>query len=285
MGNKGVTPRIITGRQEWYEISNEVRGTHGPMPRRSGPKQKEWLRKAAKMMYHHVEKRHVEDGAEPDGYIKFKRTQRLEENMNEKSSRERKNEVRRLERRLGKTRKGSSEYMKATQDIKRLKDEAPMMTYKKVLGEGVARLTQDSRNLTPQQRWEREPMDSMTVRDTWGEPQTKPRDYFYPSKSDETLGMMAEKRDPKPVSTGSLFDTSRLSDVPDVPQVPVSRFDPPQGQPKMLDDVFSRKNTNRVNKIAQKGMKMADPNGTTWNHYARPLLTGEVMPDKKHSIS
>jgi hypothetical protein len=47
---ENITPRRVTSQQEWYRLGNVVRSEIGPMPQRSGKKQKDWLRKASSIM-------------------------------------------------------------------------------------------------------------------------------------------------------------------------------------------------------------------------------------------
>ncbi|MEK9695875.1 MAG: hypothetical protein VW270_08930, partial [Candidatus Poseidoniales archaeon] len=43
-------PRLLTGQSDWYKYSDDIRSELGPMPKRSGPKQKDWIRAAGKLM-------------------------------------------------------------------------------------------------------------------------------------------------------------------------------------------------------------------------------------------
>ena len=50
--NEDITPRprLLTGQSDWYKYGDQIRSELGPMPKRSGPKQKEWIRAAGKLM-------------------------------------------------------------------------------------------------------------------------------------------------------------------------------------------------------------------------------------------
>jgi len=56
-----------------------------------------------------------------------------------------------------------------------------------------------------------------------------------------------------------LFDLSDLRKVPDVPQVPLERYDPPRGMPKGLASIITPENAARLEEIAKRGMDMGGP--------------------------
>jgi hypothetical protein len=50
--NQDITPkpRLLFGQGDWYKYGTSIVSELGPMPKRSGPKQKEWLRQAGRLM-------------------------------------------------------------------------------------------------------------------------------------------------------------------------------------------------------------------------------------------
>lgn len=50
--NEDITPRprLLTGQSDWYKHGDKIRTELGPMPKRSGPKQKEWIKAAGKLL-------------------------------------------------------------------------------------------------------------------------------------------------------------------------------------------------------------------------------------------
>ncbi len=50
--NEDITPRprLLTSQGDWYKYGDDIRSELGPMPKRSGPKQKEWIKAAGKLL-------------------------------------------------------------------------------------------------------------------------------------------------------------------------------------------------------------------------------------------
>ena len=74
------------------------------------------------------------------------------------------------------------------------------------------------------------------------------------------LGGMARVAAPN-ISTGSrgikskLFDTTRAAEVPDVPQTPLTRYEPPRGVPESVQGVLEPENVSRVQGVVERGLK------------------------------
>lgn len=58
-----------------------------------------------------------------------------------------------------------------------------------------------------------------------------------------------------------MFDYSRLAEVPDVPQFNLERYQPPRGVPEATQQLASKSNINRINKVVDQGAKMG---GLEW---------------------
>ena len=82
----------------------------------------------------------------------------------------------------------------------------------------------------------------------------------------------------QPSSEAQLFDTSRLHEVPDVPQTQMPRYEPPRGPSARIQDALARPDvTDAINDIVAKGVAMG---GRRW-YNTEPLLARmrQLMPD------
>jgi len=79
-------------------------------------------------------------------------------------------------------------------------------------------------------------------------------------------------------SGAQLFDTSRLHEVPDVPQIQMPRYEPPRGPSARIQDALARPDvTDAINALVAKGVAMGGPR---W-YNTEPLLARmrKLMPD------
>ena len=63
------------------------------------------------------------------------------------------------------------------------------------------------------------------------------------------------------VDDNNLDSYMDLSKVPDVPQVPLERYDPPRGRPGNLDSILIPENAARLEEVARRGEAMG---GREW---------------------
>lgn len=63
------------------------------------------------------------------------------------------------------------------------------------------------------------------------------------------------------IDNGNLVDFMDLSQVPDVPQVPLERYEPARGMPANLNEILTPENAKRLEETAKRGM---DQGGMEW---------------------
>ena len=142
-----ITPRDVMGLSTWYQYSHKVTAALGPMPKRSGPDQKKWLRSAAGELRDHV------DGEIPSP-LKF---------LTGLSAKDLKDERKQLLTRGAKGLEGERKVNKADNLIKRVRGQSDFETYQQIAGEVEARNVQKRLNYSADKRREVPPWDTEDV--------------------------------------------------------------------------------------------------------------------------
>jgi len=173
---ENITPRRVTSQQEWYRLGDVVRSEIGPMPKRSGREQKDWLRKSSSIMERlqkdnsnvysdrkdlfrnldrldgkekgtvsYTQGRSADYRNKVDGLVKDVRDEA--EGMTDK---ELAKAVREASKKFSETRVLDLDRDRLINSINNMKYEDPFQTYKRLAGEVEARLVQLRMNFSPE---------------------------------------------------------------------------------------------------------------------------------------
>jgi hypothetical protein len=151
--SSGTKPSRIHRMSDWYSYSDEIRGTLGAMPKKPGDARDRWMQQAFGIL---------RDKSAAENADKY--GSRTLEPLLTMDDRELRNLISRSERALDKNRAGSQAFDTAQNRLRRVGQMEPTEIYRRIGGEGEARLVQERLDLPMDGRRENNPAN----KSQWG---------------------------------------------------------------------------------------------------------------------
>jgi len=149
---ENITPRRINNLSDFYQYSDDVRANLGPMPKKSGPEQKKWLRNAAAALKDKAIEAHNELVGFKTDYI---RGTPLNKAL---SGEDLKKDISQLEKKRKPYLEDYKKYNDLTDFYKKIQGLSDFEKYRTTWGEVQARLADRRKNLTEEELSQNYPM-------------------------------------------------------------------------------------------------------------------------------